>query len=88
MELPAWPQSRKRDCLWCQLSVQIYLLFVPVEALVFIMVDGGLVALVLSQVGSFVQNFFRLQRVAGHSLDHPVHDVSQHLPNLSATDSC
>lgn len=51
------------------------------------MVDGDLVAAVLGQVGSFVQNFLRLQHVAGHSLDHLVHDVSQDLPNLRATDS-
>lgn len=64
----------------------VYLLLVPVEALVFVMVDGGLVAPVLGQVGSFVQDFFRLQRVAGHSQDHPVHDASQQVPRLGATD--
>lgn len=49
------------------------------------MVDSGLVTLMLGQVSSFVQNLLRLECVAGHFLDHPVHDVSQQVPNLSAS---
>lgn len=64
----------------------MYLRLVPVEAPVLVMVDGDPVAAVLGQVGAFVQNFFCCQRVARHSLDHPVRDVSQYVPNLRAAD--
>lgn len=61
---------------------QVYLLFVPVEAVVLVMVDCSLVTLVLGQVGLFVQNLYRLQRVTSHLLDHSVHVVGQYLPDL------
>lgn len=61
---------------------QVYLLFVPVEAVVLVMVDCSLVTLVLGQVGLFIQNLHRLQRVTGHLLDHSVHVVGQYLPDL------
>lgn len=62
---------------------QLYLGSVPVEAVVLVVVDCGLVALMLGQVGSAVQNVLGLELVAGHPLSHLAHGLSQHLPDLN-----
>lgn len=64
-------------------SVRLYLGFVPVEAVVFVVLDCSLVALVLGQLGSVVEDLVGLELIAGHPLDHLAHSVSQHLPDLN-----
>lgn len=61
----------------------MHLSFVPVEAVVFVVVDCSLVALMLGQFGSVVENFLGLELITGHPLDHLVHILSQHLPDLN-----
>lgn len=62
--------------------MQLYLSLVPVEAVVFVVGEGSLVALMLGEFGSFVENLLGLENIAGHTLNHLAHSVSQHLPDL------
>jgi len=52
-----------------------YLHLVPVEADRLVVVDGGLVAGVLGQLGPGVQEDLGTHLAAGHLLDHPTHGV-------------
>lgn len=63
-------------------SVLLYLRFVPVEAVVFVVVDCSPVALVVGQIRSFIENLLRHELIACHSLDHFAHSLSQSLPHL------
>lgn len=63
--------------------MQLYLSFVPVEAVVFVVVECILVALMLGEFGSLVENLLGLQLTAGHPLDHLAHSLSQQLLDLN-----
>lgn len=65
------------------LRVQLYLSFVPVEAVVFVVVDRSLVALMLGQVCSGVENLLGLVFIVGHLLHNFAHRLSHHLPELN-----
>lgn len=65
-------------------SVASYLRLVPVEAAAFVVVDSGLVAAILGEFGSVVQNLLRLQHAAGHLLHDVAHGLSQSLLDLNA----
>lgn len=54
----------------------------PVEAVVFVVVDCSLVALMLGEFSSVFENVVGLEPIAGHCLDHFAHCLSHRFPNL------
>ena len=68
---------------WGDPSAQLYLSFVPVEAVVFEVVECSLVASVLGEIGSLVENLLGLELTAGHPLHHFTHGISHRLPDLN-----
>lgn len=69
--------------MYADSRVRLYLGFVPVEAVVFVVVDRRLVALMLGQVGSGVENLLGLELIVGHLLHDFSHRISHNLPDLN-----
>ena len=70
--------KRKKDH-----SKRLYLRFVPVEAVAFVGADGGLVALMLGELRSVIEDFLSLELIARHLLYQEAHSVSQHVSDLN-----